>query len=432
MTRSQVEFEKAQAVFPGGVNSPVRAFKAVGGTPLFIESAKGAYLHDVDNNHYIDYVLSWGPMILGHAEDHVVSAVQQAIAQGTSYGAPSPHETRLGELLQQRVPYLEKLRMVNSGTEATMSAIRVARAYTKRDKIVKFIGCYHGHSDSFLVQAGSGIATLSIPNSPGVTEHVVQDTLTVPYNDVTALQDCFKQYGNQIAAVIVEAVAGNMGFVKGKDSFIQAIRRCTTEHGALMIVDDVMAGFRASYTGSLGVYDVEPDLICLGKVVGGGFPVAVFGGKKEYIDCVAPLGSVYQAGTLSGNPIAMCAGYETLMQLTPDLFTSIEKNVKLLCNGLKELAQKHQIALQVDYAGTMFGFFFSSKKVENFEDAKQANHILFAKVYHLLLERGIYIAPSQYESNFMSSAHTKEDIQATLQAFDDVFAIVKEEDHGTN
>ncbi|MBS4749696.1 glutamate-1-semialdehyde 2,1-aminomutase [Carnobacteriaceae bacterium zg-ZUI78] len=419
--QSVKSFEASQNVFPGGVNSPVRAFKAVGGIPLFIDKAKGAYLYDVDGNQYIDYVLSWGPMILGHAQDDVIDAVQKAVLKGTSYGAPSPTETRLGELLQKRVPYLEKLRMVSSGTEATMSAIRVARGVTKRDKIIKFIGCYHGHSDVFLVQAGSGVATFGLPNSPGVPASTAQDTLTLPYNDIEALNACFEQCGDDIACVIIEAVAGNMGLIKADEAFIQAIRSLTKKHGALFIIDEVMTGFRASYTGATGLYDVEPDLICLGKVVGGGFPVAVFGGKKEYMDEVAPLGSIYQAGTLSGNPIAMTAGYETVNRLTPDLFKQMEKHVDMLCTGLKELANKYTIPLQVVSAGTMFGFFFNENAVKNFEDSKSSDQDLFAKVHRLLLEKGVYIAPSQYESNFMSTAHTTEDIERTLNVFDDVF-----------
>ncbi|WP_303974249.1 glutamate-1-semialdehyde 2,1-aminomutase [Streptococcus merionis] len=419
--QSKKAFLEAQDVFPGGVNSPVRAFKAVGGTPLFIDKAKGAYLYDIDGQEYIDYVLSWGPMILGHAPDSVIAAVQEAAAKGTSYGAPSLLETKLGKLLQERVPYLERLRMVNSGTEATMSAIRVARGVTKRDKIVKFIGCYHGHSDSFLVEAGSGIATFGLPNSPGVPAAIANQTISLPYNNIAALKECFEQHGTEIAGVIIEAVAGNMGLIKASEEFIQAIRDLTREYGALFIVDEVMTGFRASYTGAIGLYQVEPDLICLGKVVGGGFPVAAFGGKKVYMDQVAPLGAIYQAGTLSGNPIAMTAGYETVKRLTPDLFQQMLDRVEQLCTGLERLKEKYQIPLQVVSAGTMFGFFFNDRPVCNFEDSKASDHHLFAKVHRLLLEKGIYLAPSQYESNFMSTEHTKEDIERTLQAFDHVF-----------
>lgn len=418
---SKQAFKEAQAIFPGGVNSPVRAFKAVGGSPVFIDRAKGAYLYDLDHNQYIDYVLSWGPMILGHAADEVIGAVQEAVTKGTSYGAPSPLETRLGQLLQERLPYLERLRMVSSGTEATMSAIRVARGVTKRDKIVKFIGCYHGHSDSFLVQAGSGVATFGLPNSPGVPEAIAKETISLPYNDLDALEACFKQHGHEIACVIIEAVAGNMGLIKADDAFIKAIRSLTKDYGALFIVDEVMTGFRAHYQGAVGLYQVEPDLVTLGKVVGGGFPMAVFGGKQVYMDQVAPMGAVYQAGTLSGNPIAMVAGYETLRGLTPEVFASMERLVDKLCTGLRKLAERYHIPLQVVQVGTMFGFFFNDQPVRDFETSKASDQDLFAKVHGRLLDKGIYLAPSQYESNFLSAAHTLDDIERTLQAFDEVF-----------
>lgn len=414
-------FEEAKTLFPGGVNSPVRAFKAVGGTPLFIKKAKGAYLYDEDNNQYIDYVLSWGPMILGHAHDEVLDAVSKSLYDGTSYGAPSIKETKLAKLLQERLPILEKMRFVSSGTEATMSAIRLARGITKKDKIVKFIGNYHGHSDSFLVQAGSGVATFSLPNSPGVTAATANDTITLPYNDVNALVELFEKDGDKIACVIVEAVAGNMGLVQGSHEFIRAIREVTTKHNALFIMDEVMSGFRSSYTGALGVYDVQPDLVTLGKVVGGGFPVAVFGGKQEYMDYVAPVGAVYQAGTLSGNPIAMVAGYETVKRLTPEVFEYMTSLVTELCDGLRQLAKQYQIALQVEQVGTMFGFFFNEHKVTNFEQSTQSNQELFAKVHQQLLEQGIYLAPSQYESNFISASHMTEDIEKTLHAFERIF-----------
>lgn len=420
-TRSKSAFEEAQTVFPGGVNSPVRAFKAVGGSPVFIDRAKGAYLYDIDGNAYIDYVQSWGAMVLGHVQERVVAAIQKAVEQGTSFGAPSPLETRLGQLLQERIPYLERLRMVSSGTEATMSAIRLARAVTGRDKLVKFIGCYHGHSDSFLVQAGSGVATLGLPNSPGVTQSTAQDTIALPYNDIEALKLCFEQEGESIACVIIEAVAGNMGLIEADKVFIDTIRQLTSETGTLFIIDEVMTGFRASYEGATSLYEVEPDLLCFGKVVGGGFPMALFGGKKEYMDQIAPLGGVYQAGTLSGNPVAMTAGYETLSALTPEVFTGMERLTNQLCQGLRELATVYKVPLQVVQVGTMFGFFFNSKPVRNFEDSKSSDQSLFAKVHTMLLERGIYLAPSQYESNFMSAVHTKADIDQTLVAFASVF-----------
>ena len=416
-TQSNDYFKEAESIFPGGVNSPVRAFKAVGGNPLFIDHSQGAYLYDVDGNQFVDYVLSWGPMILGHARKEVLEEVQEALWEGTSYGAPSPREIKLGKLIKERLPFVERIRMVNSGTEATMSAIRLARGITKRPKVVKFIGCYHGHSDSFLVQASFGIA-----DSAGVIPEVARETIALPYNDLEALRTCFEEHGAEIACVIVEAVAGNMGLIPGHKEFIEEIRRLTTEAGSLFIMDEVMTGFRAHYQGAVGLYQVDPDLICLGKVIGGGFPVAAFGGKAQYMNQIAPLGDIYQAGTLSGNPIAMAAGYENLRLLTKEVFDQTVEKTDYLCQGLRQLAEKHGVALQVVSVGTMFGFFFSEKPVLNFEDSKEADHQLFAKVHGLLLEEGVYIAPSQYESNFLSSAHSFEDLDRTLAAFDKVFS----------
>lgn len=302
-----------------------------------------------------------------------------------------------------------------------MSAVRLARGITGRHKLIKFIGCYHGHSDSFLVEAGSGLATFGFPNSPGVTPSTAQDTISLPYNDLLALEACFNQYGSEIAAVIVEAVAGNMGLIKADEAFLEAIRQLTIQYGALFIIDEIMTGFRASYTGATGLYQAEPDLICLGKVIGGGFPMAVFGGKQAYLDQIAPLGAVYQAGTLSGNPIAMTAGYETLKQLTPELFASMEEKVALLCQGLRCLAERYRVPLQVVQVGTMFGFFFNEREVRNFDDAKASDHVRFAQVHRRLLERGIYLAPSQYEANFISAAHSRQDIEKTLAAFEAIF-----------
>ena len=421
-TQSNDFFKEAESIFPGGVNSPVRAFKAVGGNPLFIDHSQGAYLYDVDGNQFVDYVLSWGPMILGHARKEVLEEVQEALWEGTSYGAPSPREIKLGKLIKERLPFIERIRMVNSGTEATMSAIRLARGITKRPKVVKFIGCYHGHSDSFLVQAGSGVASFGIADSAGVIPEVARETIALPYNDVKALQTCFDEHGSEIACVIVEAVAGNMGLIPGHKEFIEEIRRLTTESGSLFIMDEVMTGFRAHYQGAVGLYQVDPDLICLGKVIGGGFPVAAFGGKAQYMNQIAPLGDIYQAGTLSGNPIAMAAGYENLRLLTKEVFDQTVEKTDYLCQGIRQLAEKRGLALQVVSVGTMFGFFFSEKPVLNFEDSKQANHQLFAKLHGLLLEEGVYIAPSQYESNFLSSAHSFEDLDRTLAAFDKAFS----------
>ena len=420
-TQSNDYFKEAESIFPGGVNSPVRAFKAVGGNPLFIDHAQGAYLFDVDGNQFVDYVLSWGPMILGHAPKDVLEKVQDALWEGTSYGAPSPREIKLGKLIKERLPFVERIRMVNSGTEATMSAIRLARGITKRPKVVKFIGCYHGHSDSFLVQAGSGVASFGIADSAGVIPEVARETIALPYNDLEALRTCFEEHGNEIACVIVEAVAGNMGLIPGHKEFIEEIRRLTTEAGSLFIIDEVMTGFRAHFQGAVGLYQVDPDLICLGKVIGGGFPVA-FGGKAQYMNQIAPLGDIYQAGTLSGNPIAMAAGYENLRLLTKEVFEQTVEKTDYLCQGIRKLAEKHGLALQVVSVGTMFGFFFSEKPVLNFEDSKQADHQLFAKAHGLLLQEGVYIAPSQYESNFLSSAHSYEDLDRTLAAFDKAFS----------
>ncbi len=416
-TQSNEYFKEAESIFPGGVNSPVRAFKAVGGNPLFIDHSQGAYLYDVDGNQFVDYVLSWGPMILGHARKEVLEEVQVALREGTSYG-----EIKLGKLIKERLPFVERIRMVNSGTEATMSAIRLARGITKRPKVVKFIGCYHGHSDSFLVQAGSGVASFGIADSAGVIPEVARETIALPYNDLEALRTCFEEHGAEIACVIVEAVAGNMGLIPGHKEFIEEIRRLTTESGSLFIMDEVMTGFRAHYQGAVGLYQVDPDLICLGKVIGGGFPVAAFGGKARYMNQIAPLGDIYQAGTLSGNPIAMVAGYENLRLLTKEVFDQTVEKTDYLCQGIRQLAEKHGLALQVVSVGTMFGFFFSEKPVLNFEDSKQADHLLFAKFHGLLLEEGVYIAPSQYESNFLSSAHSFEDLDRTLAAFDKAFS----------
>lgn len=421
-TQSNDYFKEAESIFPGGVNSPVRAFKAVGGNPLFIDHSQGAYLYDVDGNQFVDYVLSWGPMILGHARKEVLEEVQVALWEGTSYGAPSPREIKLGKLIKERLPFVERIRMVNSGTEATMSAIRLARGITKRPKVVKFIGCYHGHSDSFLVQAGSGVASFGIADSAGVIPEVARETIALPYNDLEALRTCFEEHSAEIACVIVEAVAGNMGLIPGHKEFIEEIRRLTTESGSLFIMDEVMTGFRAHYQGAVGLYQVDPDLICLGKVIGGGFPVAAFGGKAQYMNQIAPLGDIYQAGTLSGNPIAMAAGYENLRLLTKEVFDQTVEKTDYLCQGIRQLAEKHGLSLQVVSVGTMFGFFFSEKPVLNFEDSKQADHQLFAKLHGLLLEEGVYIAPSQYESNFLSSAHSFEDLDRTLAAFDKAFS----------
>lgn len=426
ISNSQAYFQQAQEVFPGGVNSPVRSFQAVGGEPRCIAKAHGAYLEDIDGNKYIDYVLSWGPMILGHAPKPVLEAVSNSLSLGTSFGAPCQAELDLGLLLKERLPYLEKVRMVNSGTEATMSAIRLARGATGRKKIVKFIGCYHGHSDSFLVQSGSGLASLGMASSAGILPEVAQETIAIPFNDLEALKMAFENYGPDIAGVIVEAVAGNMGLVPGTPDFLKGIQELCKKAGALFIVDEVMTGFRVHQKGAVGLFDLEPDLVCLGKVIGSGFPVAAFGGKVIWMDQVAPLGSVYQAGTLSGNPIAMTAGFAGLSALTSEVFEGIVEKTSYLVEGLQSLVKQYHMKLQVLSVGTMFGFFCSDKPVTNFELSQGTDQELFTQLYNLLLEEGIYLAPSPYEANFLSAAHSWEDIQETLAAFETAFKTIKE------
>lgn len=426
ISNSQAYFQQAQEVFPGGVNSPVRSFQAVGGEPRCIAKAHGAYLEDIDGNKYIDYVLSWGPMILGHAPKPVLEAVSNSLSLGTSFGAPCQAELDLGLLLKERLPYLEKVRMVNSGTEATMSAIRLARGATGRKKIVKFIGCYHGHSDSFLVQAGSGVASLGMASSAGILPEVAQETIAIPFNDLEALKMAFESYGHDIAGVIVEAVAGNMGLVPGTPDFLQGIQKLCKQAGALFIVDEVMTGFRVHPQGAVGLFGLDPDLVCLGKVIGSGFPVAAFGGKAVWMDQVAPLGPVYQAGTLSGNPIAMTAGYAGLAALTSEVFEGIVEKTAYLVEKLQSLVKHYHMKLQVLSVGTMFGFFCSDKQVVNFEHSKASDQELFTQLYNLLLKEGIYLAPSPYEANFLSAAHSWEDIQETLAAFETAFKKIKE------
>ena len=424
MSRSEELFKRACEVIPGGVNSPVRSYRSVGSEPPFISSASGDRIYDIDGNEYIDYVLSWGPMILGHAKSEIVAALQEAVLRGTSYGAPTLLETELAKKIQAFMPNMEMLRMVNSGTESTMSALRVARGYTGRDKIVKFIGCYHGHSDGLLVKAGSGLATFGVPDSPGVPAGVAADTLTVPYNDIDAIKALFEKEGHAIAAVIVEPVAGNMGCVPPVPGFLETLRELTKAHGALLIFDEVMCGFRASSGGAQKKYNIKPDLTCLGKIVGGGLPMAVFGGSREIMSQVAPAGPIYQAGTLSGNPIAVTAGLATLsiLQQDPTVFKRINQSTETLCQGLKELAAKHNVPVQVQYVGSMFTLFFSDKPVLNFDDASACDMEAFKKFFHYNLSHGIYYAPSQYESNFMSAQHTAKDIEHTLAVADEAFA----------
>lgn len=424
LDKSKQAFNEAKVYMPGGVNSPVRSYRSVGSEPPFISSASGDRIYDIDGNEYIDYVLSWGPMILGHAKSEVVAALQEAVLRGTSYGAPTLLETELAKKIQAFMPNMEMLRMVNSGTESTMSALRVARGYTGRDKIVKFIGCYHGHSDGLLVKAGSGLATFGVPDSPGVPAGVAADTLTIPYNDIEAVKALFEKEGHSIAAVIVEPVAGNMGCVPPVPGFLETLRELTTAHGALLIFDEVMCGFRASSGGAQKKYNIKPDLTCLGKIVGGGLPMAVFGGSREIMSQVAPAGPIYQAGTLSGNPIAVTAGLATLsiLQQNPTVFRRLNQATETLCQGLKELGAKHNVPVQVQYVGSMFTLFFSDKPVHNFDDASACDMEAFKKFFHYNLSHGIYYAPSQYESNFMSAKHSAQDIEHTLAVADEAFA----------
>lgn len=414
-------YKEAVKLMPGGVNSPVRAFKAIGMNPVFIESGKGAIITDIDGNEYIDYVLSWGPLILGHADDHVVTELRRAIEKGTSYGAPTLLENKLAQLVIDRVPSVEMVRMVNSGTEATMSALRLARGYTGRNKIIKFEGNYHGHGDSLLIKAGSGVATLGLPDSPGVPTSIAQHTITVPYNDKESVKTAFEQYGEDIAAVIVEPVVGNMGVVPPKEDFLPFLREITREYSALLIFDEVMTGFRVDYHCAQGYFEIDPDITTLGKVIGGGLPVGAYGGKREIMELVAPAGEIYQAGTLSGNPLAMTAGIATLSQLTEETYDEINKKVDRLVAGYKEAADKYDIPLQINRVGSMMSVFFTDQEVYNYETAQTSDVERFKKYYVGMLERGIYLPPSQFEGLFMSTAHTDEHIEKTIQAVHEVF-----------
>lgn len=428
MTRSEQLFAQAAHVIPGGVNSPVRAFKAVGGSPIFIERAEGAYLWDVDGKRYIDYVLSWGPMIAGHAHPQVLDAVQKKMRNGLSFGAPTEIEITLAEKICSIMPNMDMVRMVSSGTEATMSAIRLARGHTGRDKIIKFEGCYHGHSDSLLVKAGSGALTLGVPSSPGVPASLADHTLTLSYNNVEEIETVFQKMGEQIACVIVEPVAGNMNCIPPVPGFLETIRKQCTQYGSVFIIDEVMTGFRLGLQGAQGYYGIEADLTCLGKVIGGGMPVGAFGGKRAIMEKIAPLGPVYQAGTLSGNPVAMAAGLATLNIISqPGFYEPLFAKTEKLVRGLREAAGKVGIPMTSNHVGSMWGLFFTEEKsITNYQQVMACDTARFNRFFHGMLEEGVYLAPASYEAAFMSSIHTDENIAATIQAATNVFARLHE------
>lgn len=416
--RSKAMYAAARKVIPGGVNSPVRAFRGVGGDPLFIDHATGPYVWDADGNRYIDYVLSWGPLALGHTPQVVIEAIREQAGRGTSFGAPTGLETQLAELIISLVPSIEMVRFVNSGTEATMSALRLARAYTKRAKIVKFAGHYHGHSDMLLVQAGSGVATLGLPDSPGVPQGATQDTLTVQFNDLAVVEALFTQFPDQIGAVILEPAVGNMGFVAPEPGYLAGLRALTQKYGALLIFDEVMTGFRVALGGAQARYGIKPDLTTLGKVIGGGLPVGAYGGRADIMAMVAPVGPMYQAGTLSGNPLAMVAGLTTLREWSkPGIFEQTEAATTKLVSGLTEIAGTNSIPLQANSVGTMFGFFFTDQRVTDYVSAKTSDTARYARCFHALLEQGVYLAPSQFEAGFVSVTHSQDVIEQTLNAF---------------
>lgn len=424
--KSVKAFEEAQKYIPGGVDSPVRAFKSVGGTPVFIERGEGAYLIDIDKNRYIDYVQSWGPLIFGHADSDTLENVIKTAKKGLSFGAPTLLETELAKEIVDLFDSIDKVRFVNSGTEAVMSAIRLARGYTGRDDIVKFEGCYHGHSDSLLVQAGSGAATFGNPSSPGVPADFTKHTLLAKYNDIESVKRCFEE-SSDIACVIIEPIAGNMGLVPADEEFLAQLRKICDENGTLLIFDEVMSGFRASLKGAQGLTSVKPDLVTLGKVIGGGMPVGAFGGKADIMDKLSPEGPVYQAGTLSGNPVAMAAGLAMIKKLksNPDIYNELENRAKRLVEGLKKSAEENGISLQIDVRGSMFGFFFNENEVKNFDDALKSDTDRFAKFHQEMLKRGIYFACSQFETGFISTPITDDLIEETIKKAEEVFRLIK-------
>ncbi|WP_341281736.1 glutamate-1-semialdehyde 2,1-aminomutase [Paenibacillus sp. FSL H8-0537] len=415
-TRSREAFARAKQVIPGGVNSPVRAFKSVGLNPVYMERGQGSRVFDIDGNSYIDYVASWGPLIMGHAHPEVVEAIKRTAEKGTSFGAPTELETLMAELVCERVPSVEVVRMVNSGTEATMSALRLARGFTKRSKIVKFEGSYHGHADSLLIKAGSGVATLGLPDSPGVPESIASQTITVPYNDIESMKLVFEKYGEEIACVIVEPIAGNMGVVPPLPGFLQGLRDITEQYGSLLIFDEVMTGFRVHYSSAQGLYGIKPDITCFGKVIGGGLPVGAYGGRRDLMELMAPSGPIYQAGTLSGNPLAMAAGYTTLKLLTPETYELLERQAVRLQRGFEANAKAAGIASTINRVGSMVCPFFTETHVINYDTAKTADLERFKAYFAAMLELGVSVAPSQFEGMFVSAVHTDEDIDATIAA----------------
>ncbi|MEC0182507.1 glutamate-1-semialdehyde 2,1-aminomutase [Paenibacillus peoriae] len=415
-TRSKAAFDEAKQYIPGGVNSPVRAFKSVGITPVYIDRGEGARVYDIDGQSYIDYVCSWGPLIMGHAHPEVVKALQAAVVKGTSFGAPTLAETEMAKLVCERVPSMDLVRMVNSGTEATMSAIRLARGFTKRSKILKFEGSYHGHADSLLIKAGSGVATLGLPDSPGVPEVVATHTITVPYNDLASVKLAFEKFGEEIAAIIVEPVAGNMGVVPPQPGFLEGLREVTRQYGSLLIFDEVMTGFRVGLHSAQGRFGVTPDLTCLGKVIGGGLPVGAYGGRRDILEQIAPSGPIYQAGTLSGNPLAMAAGYSTLKLLTPEVYDRLEERAARLQAGFERNARELGIPMSINRVGSMVCPFFTEEKVVNFDIAKTSNQDHFRRYFTEMVNEGVSVAPSQFEGMFVSGVHTVENIDATIEA----------------